>query len=131
MPGVKYNERGEEIPDTTPVEIPVGFGAPETTEEMIRRMIHGVLSDDARSRGAETFEEANDFDIPDEEWEDLTTQHEILSMGEEFPDAEEAQAEPVGEDEKGGRGKAGAPGPGVPGETAEPVPGGAPSKAKA
>lgn len=52
--------------DATPVAVPIGFKKPETMEERLKRFIRRELSEDAARAGQETFEEANDFDIPDD-----------------------------------------------------------------
>lgn len=61
------NEFGHEIPDPTPVAVPSGFKRPETLAEQVRRL---VRSEQWRLRaeevGVETFEESNDFDLPDD-----------------------------------------------------------------
>lgn len=72
----KYNDKGEEIPDDTPVEMPLGFTRPLTIEERIARAIRGHISQMAADEGFETFEEANDFT---EEGEDEmpVSEHEL------------------------------------------------------
>lgn len=59
------NERGHEVPDPTPLAVPVGFRHPPSMQEMIKQYIRRELSEQASQAGAETLEEANDFDIPD------------------------------------------------------------------
>ena len=61
----EFNEKGEHIPDNTPVEIPVGFGVPEDLTSIIKRLVR-VESQRAANEGEETFEESDDFDIEDE-----------------------------------------------------------------
>lgn len=72
----RYNDKGEEIPDDTPVEMPLGFTRPLTIEERIARAIRGHMSQMAAEEGFETFEEANDFT---EEGEDEmpVSEHEL------------------------------------------------------
>lgn len=62
----RLNERGEEVPDDTPVALPVGFKAPESLQDQIRRLIHTELSNQAQDAGMETFEEADDFEVGDD-----------------------------------------------------------------
>lgn len=63
-----YNERGEEIPDPTPIEVPLGFKAPIPLSEEIRRMVQNeAIQAELNAAGLETFEEADDFNIPDED----------------------------------------------------------------
>lgn len=79
---MKYDEHGRELPDPTPIEIPVRFrGRPESLTDQIRRMVRNELSEAAARSGHETFAEANDFDVDDEV--DVPTRYEIL--GEEVP----------------------------------------------
>lgn len=64
---MKYNARGEEIPDTTPIEIPLKFSRPPSLQESIKAMVRRELSDAAAAHGDESFEEADDFDMDDSE----------------------------------------------------------------
>lgn len=52
--------------DGTPMSIPAGFKKPETMEERLKRFIRRELSESMREQGVETFDEANDFDLPDD-----------------------------------------------------------------
>lgn len=56
-----------EIPDPVPVAKPVGWQAPPSLQEQIRRLIRTEMSMRAAAEGRETFEEADDFDVPDED----------------------------------------------------------------
>lgn len=58
---------GREIPNPTPLAPPVGYVKQPTIAELMRKMIHQV-SFEAANAGAETEEEANDFDV-DEDYE--------------------------------------------------------------
>lgn len=62
----KYNKEGQEVMDPTPLAVPVGFKKPLSLQEQIKRMIRTSISQDARDKGYESFEEASDFDIPDD-----------------------------------------------------------------
>lgn len=77
-PGAKvFDSQGREIPDPTPVEIPADCEQPETLESMMMRMIN-VASRRASQDGMESIDEANDFDVEDEEnFEDLLTGAEL------------------------------------------------------
>lgn len=72
---MKFNERGHEILDPTPVEMPMQWKRPPTLQEQIKAFVRRELSEQAAAAGAETFEEADDFDIEDDpldpqsEWE--------------------------------------------------------------
>lgn len=65
----RLNDAGQETLDPRPVEIPAGFKRPETTTEIMQRLIRTTLSEQASERGEETFEEANDFEVEDETFE--------------------------------------------------------------
>jgi len=83
---MKYDEKGRELPDDTPVSVPVGFKRPESIHEMIRRYVRSEqFAQKAQQAGVDTEEEANDFDIDDEEdpAEKFLTRHEIASMAAE------------------------------------------------
>lgn len=58
---------GREIVDPTPVEWPLGVTVPESLEQKIARMVRTGVSQFASEQGAETFEEADDFDVEDSE----------------------------------------------------------------
>lgn len=77
-PGSKvFDSQGREIPDPTPVDIPVDCEQPESLESMMMRMIN-VASRRASRDGLESVDEANDFEVEDEEnFEDLLTGAEL------------------------------------------------------
>lgn len=62
-----FDEYGREIPDPRPVEIPDNYKRPPTLREQIQQAIRQEFSRVAAQHGAETFEEADDFDIEDDE----------------------------------------------------------------
>lgn len=84
----EYNDQGEEMPDPRPVELPVGFQHAPTIQQQIAQFIR---SPEFRERMAgelglpatdvESFDEANDFEVGDDEFDDVPTGHE---MQEEF-----------------------------------------------
>lgn len=69
----------KEVPDPTPVEIGVK-GEEDSHADYIRRIVEDVVSKHAELNEAETFEEANDFDVGDQE---PTSPYEITEMQEE------------------------------------------------
>lgn len=74
----------EEIPDSTPVELPIGYKEPESLEQVIARMIYAADFQKAREvHGVESIEESDDFDV--EEDPDFTSEHEMSVMQEESP----------------------------------------------
>jgi hypothetical protein len=61
------DEFGREVPDPVPVAIPVGMKANPSLRDLIRKMVSEQLFAQAvDAAGAETFDEADDFDIPDD-----------------------------------------------------------------
>lgn len=73
----KHDELGREINDPAPMELPFGTRKPETLTDMIRRMIRVDVSAAASDAGGETFEEANDFDVDEDDAEINPTHHEL------------------------------------------------------
>lgn len=61
-----YGEAAGVLMDPTPVALPVGFKRPETLAEQVARLVRIDLSRRAGAAGFETFDEANDFDVPDD-----------------------------------------------------------------
>lgn len=62
-----YNSAGEEIPDPTPLEAPLGFKPPLPLSEEIRRLMHASVQRDLREAGIESFEEADNFETGEDE----------------------------------------------------------------
>lgn len=84
-----FDSLGREIPDPTPLELSPGQARPETIQEMMQRLIRTHLSQAAQDAGEESFEEANDFDIEDEDFDDVLTTYE--EMGQEYATAGESE----------------------------------------
>lgn len=70
------DENGFEVPDSKPMEIPIGWKKPPSLQEQVQRMVRHEMSRAAEKTGQETFEEADDFDIPDDPV-DLTSPYEV------------------------------------------------------
>lgn len=106
---MKFDNMGREIPDPTPVEIPAEFQRPESMDDKIRRMISGYMSVQAVAEGRESFEDANDFEIPDED--EFQSPYEFNEMQEEAPRerveqrrvSDSVAASPVRGSDSGGR----------------------------
>lgn len=60
----KMFKNGLEIPDPTPLELPVNYTHPMSLNEMLGRM--GGLSQDLADHGMESLEDAEDFDVDDD-----------------------------------------------------------------
>lgn len=57
------DEFGREVLDKTPVQVPVDLGKPASS---LMDFIHALYRQQAEQAEVETFEDANNFDIPDE-----------------------------------------------------------------
>ena len=58
---------GRELPDPTPMALPVGFERPESIQQLIRRLVTDPsIRADLEAQGEETFDEADDFNVEDE-----------------------------------------------------------------
>lgn len=60
------DDRGREIPNPKPHMIDLDLGRPLTLAEQIKRLFRQNLSEQMVRQGQESFQEANDFDIPEE-----------------------------------------------------------------
>lgn len=78
-----HDRQGREIPDPVPIAVPAGLKRPESLTEQIRRLIRVDMSQQAQDNGEESFEEANDFDIDDEDPEATFSKYEISDMAPE------------------------------------------------
>lgn len=90
---MEFDELGREIPDPRPLEIPAGFKKPESITDIIQRLVRTQLSQRAQEEGNETWEEANDFDMDDDDPDSLFTPYELQEMQEERPLADPGPAE--------------------------------------
>lgn len=64
---MSINENGFEVFDQTPIETPTRLRMPIGHVERMRAVVRQELSRAAQDWGDETFEEADDFDLPDDE----------------------------------------------------------------
>lgn len=102
-----YNERGEEIPDTTPVAAAVKFDRPPSIHEIVAQHLRSEQWRMASQKaGVESFEEANDFDVGDEEFDDVPTLHE---MQETFYNEARRQSDDFIKERTRGKGKGAGP----------------------
>lgn len=91
------NYHAGERPDPTPVEIPLHLDRPETFEEQVRRVVQTTLSLQAERQGLPSFEEEDDFDVPDEfEPFDLPTRYEVPDeIPDEYAEPSDTGSDPV------------------------------------
>lgn len=100
--GRRQDERGWEIPDPTPLAPPIGYVYQVPLAEQIRNMVRSeTLRQVAENAGAETFEEADDFDVGDDidphsQWENEfdPSVRELLRAGEQKIRDDNAQQPP-------------------------------------
>lgn len=79
-----HDEFGRELNDQTPLEVPLGRRNKDPYHvDNITALIRREISAAAKDLGFETLEEADDFDIADEE--DPLSQYEMSEMQEEEP----------------------------------------------
>lgn len=69
---LRLDKEGREIPDPTPVELPVGFKRQETVAQMVARLVRKDVSEYAARHDMETFADADDFDLDDEDFDPHT-----------------------------------------------------------
>lgn len=81
---LRENRGPYEEPDPTPVAIPAGARVPLTLEQQMLKFLRSqALQAELERRGIETEEEADDFDMPEEDDLDFFSNHEYVDMQEE------------------------------------------------
>ena len=71
------NAKGHEVNDPTVIEPPIGFVAHEPLSAQIARMVRSeTLKQELENSGHETFEEADDFDIEEDDFYDPQSPYE-------------------------------------------------------
>lgn len=88
----RINHLGKEVLDKTPVELPIGYKHPMSLPERMKIMIKEELSRAAEQSGYETWEEANDFNIPGES-DDVLFKDEDEEVAVNDPNIERAYLE--------------------------------------
>lgn len=88
------DKRGRELPDPRPVEWPVGVSRPLSIQEEIQRFVRVEMSRRAQEHGMESFEEADDFDV--EEEDDWQSPYQLTELQEETIGAPPAPRSPSG-----------------------------------
>ena len=63
----KINEKGEEEGDPRPVNIPIGFQKPPSIHELMQKYVRNEISRRSEEGGFESFEDAEDFDVDDDD----------------------------------------------------------------
>lgn len=89
---LRLDELGRENPDPRPLAPPLGHVKQDSLQDLMRQMIVShQLAQEAAAVGAETFEEADDFDIGDDY--DPTSPYEQEFEGGLLPDPEPSSSE--------------------------------------
>lgn len=89
---------GREYPDPRVMATPAKFTKAPSMEERLRRMVREELSRSAADVGAETFDEADDFDVgDDDEFDPYSPYEEVFDPGGELSPspAEQMPAKPA------------------------------------
>jgi len=70
----KINARApaREVPDPTPIELPIGYDRPPTMRELVHEYVEGAMSAKAAESDYGTFEEEDDFEEDDPNLLDLS-----------------------------------------------------------
>lgn len=96
-----FDEHGREVLDLRPVDAPTGLRAGLSLQDEIKRYVRAEISRRAADTGMETWEEANDFDIDEDELLDSAyTVRDMLPDGprdaSEHPPRPSISEEPTG-----------------------------------
>lgn len=78
---MEFDELGRELPDQRPVEWPANIKRPLSLQEEIQRFVRVEMAQRAADYGFETFEEADDFNVEDEE--DFVSPYEMTELQED------------------------------------------------
>lgn len=87
-----FDEQGRFLPDPQPVAPPVGYQPEESMFDRVRAMVRREMSQLAQNQDMESFEEADDFDVPDDRVEYLSPYELIMEQA--FPDARTTNPDP-------------------------------------
>lgn len=95
------DDKGREMPSGVPMAPPIGYRKQPSLHEQIREMIRGEkLRMEAEAAGYETFEEADDFSLGDDDEPQTSYQNEAVFEGDVIPPPEpEPKAAPPEADE--------------------------------
>lgn len=97
---IVQDEFGRELVDPTPMAPPIGYKKQPSMVEMVRNMVRSEhLAREAAMMGKETFEQADDFDIPDDPLDPSTPYEnefdppvrELVKVGQEEVKRKEAE----------------------------------------
>ena len=78
------DEHGREILNPVPAKFPAQLQRPTSTIELMKRVVRQELAISAQKQGFESFEDADDFDVPDDFDVEALTQYEMSDLEEEM-----------------------------------------------
>lgn len=79
------DELGREHPDPVPTEVPLHMKAAPQLDQLIKNFVRRELSAIADSQQYETFEEADDFDLAEDDFDDQQTPYEAVFDPDQSP----------------------------------------------
>ena len=85
----------KEVPDLTPVALPIGYDRPSTMEEMVQKYVRQEVSAQAQDMGYGSFQEEDDFE-PEDPSELPLTGYEVTEFAmedEQVPETPKTEAE--------------------------------------
>lgn len=84
LTGAAELQNGCELFNPIPLKINTGLTRPLTLKEQIQRCLRQELSEQAAAQGYETFAENNDFEMPNEDFDDnIISRYEL--MDDDYP----------------------------------------------
>lgn len=90
-PPLEQRRPGREYPDPRQLQTPAKFAKAPSMDEKLRQMVRQELSRHAGDVGAETFEEADDFDVgDDDEFDPFSPYEEVFDP---YPETSTSPAE--------------------------------------
>lgn len=95
------NLLGQEVPDPTIVDPPLGYVPQPDLMELMRRMIRSSLVDAIDQNEVETFEEADDFDIDDDPVDYSSPYEEYFDPAPGAPKGPPGEVHPARQDPNG------------------------------
>lgn len=82
-----HDEKGHEVPNPKPMVIHTDDTRPLTLHEQIKRLFRGEMSRQVQRQGAESFDQADDFDVNDPFDEELNnSRYEVMT--DEYPESD-------------------------------------------
>lgn len=77
--GKMFDEDWREIPDSTPVSVPVNL-RPKSMEQMVAMYVQQAMALDSRMKGEENSDEAEDMEVDEEGESEILTPYELHAL---------------------------------------------------